>query len=420
MVKREHAQSPESGLQGQFDPPISDQCLSLPQDPHYDPLAKKGNDSDDHLEDGDDKKEEASQAEKYPLWVSSRDEDYSSDDHLINENETTLSIQISPPGVAEERRINRANMWCYWCCFIREDFQLTKFRVKGLLLTIIFYGSLITGWILAINWFMKAEATNSWLPIGLLGSLIGSGVACSYTLRKWDIKHGYVGKYWNAATLGVNMFGFSMIRVVIGDWRTRTELKMCQELINVNCLSSYVNFLTTSYTLAASSSDKLTAFDPANFVWVCWLLSLVSFVTIDTNDYEYRLILVLFELTFILIGICTPFICVVWWPNLGLYGVVFGSIMSVICWWDPNELLYRTTLSIKGFTTCLIALGFSVVQIYIVSYFEFSSDAYALACVGATAAAIIIGAVYIKVGWITVRIMFRVLRPCIRRYQLRN
>jgi len=294
---------------------------------------------------------------------------------------------------------------------------------------------LVIGWILAINWLTIAESTNSWLPLGLLASLIGSGIACSYTLWDWNIKHGYVGKYWNVATLGLDIFGFSMIRVVIGDWRTRTELKMCQELTNVNFMSSYVNFLTTSYTLAASSSDQLTAFDPANFVWICWLLSLVSLVTIDIDvdndeddDEEWdrtyeRLILVLFELTFILIGICTPLICVVWWPNLGLYGVVFGSIflMSVISW-DLDELEHQTALTIIGFTICLIVLGFAVVQIYIVSYLEFSIDAYALACVGATAAAIILGAAYITVGWIAVETMLRMLRDCniFMRNQLRN
>jgi len=347
---------------------------------------------------------------------------------LINEHETKLLIPISPAEVAEERRIDRTNMWCYWCCFIREDFQLTTFRVEGLVLTIIFYGSLVTCWILVIIWLTIAQGTNFWLPLGLLGSLIGSGVACSYTLRDWDKKHGYVGKYWNVATLGLNMFGFSMIRVLIGDWRIRTELKMCWELTNVNLLCSYVFFLTTSYTLAASSSDQLTAFDPANFVWICWCLSLVSLVSIDIEFDNVRtwykcLMHVLFESTFILIGICTPFICVVWWPNLGLYGVVFGSIflMSVISW-DLDELEHQTALTIIGFTICLIVLGFAVVQIYIVSYLEFSIDAYALACVGATAAAIILGAAYITVGWIAVETMLRMLRDCniFMRNQLRN
>lgn len=420
MVKHEHVQLSETALQGQSDPPISDPSLFLPQDAHPDPLPKTIDDSDDRLENGDDKKEEAALGEEYPKYLSSKDQDYASDDQLIHENETILSI---PTGQSEERRRDRSRMLCNWCCFIWDDFRLTKFRAKGLLLTIIYYASLVTGWILAITWLTIADSKNYWLPMGLLGSLVGSGIACSYTLRDWDKKHGHVGMYWNIVTLGVDILGFSMLRVISKEWRTRKELKLCQELSNVNFMSSYANFLTTSYTLAVSSSDQLTAFDPTSFIWVCWAVSLVSLVTIDTEEEEEdeeewdrtyeRIILFLFELTFILIGICTPLICVVWWPNIGLYGVVFGSIFLIsLISWDLDESEHQTTLTTIGFTICLLVIGFAVVQLYIVQNHDFSSDANALATVGAVVAAVILGGAYIAIGWIAVEMTLSMLRNC--------
>jgi len=202
-------------------------------------------------------------------------------------------------------------------------------------------------------------------------------------------------------------------------------MKLCQELSNVNHLSSYVSFAATSYTLAVSSSDQLIAFDPTTLTWLCWgvsLFSLFSFDIVDEDDDEdeerdrnyERMIGFMFELTFIQMGICTPLICVFWWPNAVLYVIVYGTIfMIILIAWNLDTIEHQIPLAFIVTILCSIVLGFSVAQLYIVTHNDFYEDAYVLACVGAGVAAFILGVAYISIGCVAVEIMLHTIRGCL-------
>jgi len=422
MVKYEQPQVTEPEHKGNLELLTRYPFMSLPEDVNPDLRAKFGDNtdnSDDQLEDVDAKLAEPSPAEKYKPWISSKDREYTSDDHLINESETIL---ISPKSEIEEIVRHKPLKLRSYCC-VREDFQPTWPRVKGILLAILFYGNLVTGWMLAITWAKIAVRSNWWLPMCMMGSLVASGLCCSRVVCLWDRWRGSFGWCWTA-TIITDILGLSMIKVLAVEWRTKTKMKACQDLSNISSLSSYMNFLITSFCLAVSSSEDLMAFEPTPLIWVCWLMAFCSLGAIDTVEDEdeededwdrnfERLAGLMLELTFILIGICTPLIYVCWWPNAGLYGIVFGTLFFICAIsWDLDESKHVTPAIIFGITVFLIVLGLASVQLYIATHETFTGDAHTLAAAGGAVAGAILGFAYIYIGCFAVEMVISILRSC--------
>jgi len=415
MVKYEQLKVTGPELNGNLELLKRDYVLSNPTDDHPDP-EKTEDHSDNHEEDVDAKLAGPFQAEKYKSWIPSEDQEYTSDDQLIDESEPKLGFAKSE----NEQRERLRSSSSLRCCCIREDFKFTRFRAKGLFLTIHFYANLVLGWMLAITWARIADRSNWLLPSIMIGSLIASNICCSGLVYLVDRWRGFFGWFW-AATIVADILGFSMLKVLALEWRTHARMKFCQYLSVISCLNSYVIFVITSYCLAVSSSEDLIVFEPAPLVRSCWLISCCSlgvlgmFEDNDEDDQNWNLnfwysVGTMLTTFFLLIGLCTPFIYVCFWPNAGIYGIVFGILLffCAIFWYMdvPNHVIPGTIFRI---TFGLVDLVFASVQMYILLHEQCVYD-IGLAVAGGIVAGWYLVLAYLYIGHFTVEMSINIFR----------
>jgi len=419
-LKHEQLKFTDPGLKGNLELLKRDTVLSIPEDDHPDP-ENTGDDSDNHEEDLDAKLAGPFNAEKYKPWIPWEDQEYTPDDQLISESEPKLGFDKSENEQIERLR-SRTSLRC--CC-VREDFKFTSVRAKGLFLAIHFYANLVLGWMLAITWARIADSSNWLLPSIMMGALIASNICCScivYLSDISDIWRGFFGWFWEA-TIITDILGFSMLKVLALEWRTHGKMKFCQYLSVISSLNSYVIFVITSWCLAVSSSKDLIVFEPAPLVRFCWLISCCSlgalgmFEDDDEDDqnwnrnfwYSVGTMLTSF---FLLIGLCTPFIYVCWWPNVGLYGIVFGILLFIfaIFWYldVPNNAIAATYFRI---TFCLVDLGFAFVQLWILIHEQCTCD-LGLAVAGGIVAGWYLVFAYVFIGHFAVEMSISIFRRC--------
>jgi len=417
MVKYEQLKVTEPGMKGNLELLKRDSVLSIPNDDHPD-QEKTEDHSDNHQEDVDAKLAGPFWAEKYKPWIPSEDQEYTSDDQLINESEPKLGSATSEIEQIERLRSSTSLR----CCCVREDFKFTSFRAKGLLFTIHFYANLVLGWMLAITWARIADRSNWLLPSIIMGSLIASNIFCSGLVYLVDRWRGFFGRFWPAPIV-TDILGFSMLKVLALEWRTHARMKFCQYLSAISALNSYVIFVITSYCLAVASSEDLIAFEPTPLVRFCWLISCCSLGVLgmfedDDEDHQnwnrnfWYSVGTMLTTFFLLIGLCTPFIYVCWWPNAGLYGIVFGILLficAIFYYLDvPN---HRHPATIFRITFGLVDLGFASVQLYILIHEQCTCD-IGLAFAGGIVAGWYLVLAYIFIGHFAMKMSISIFRCC--------
>jgi len=423
MVKYEQPQDTEPGHKCNLELLTRDPVSSLLQDFNPELREKTTDDSDNHQEDVDSKLAGPLQSETYKPWIPPKDPEYTSDDPLINES---APIMIYPKSEIEEIE-RRRPMRSWSSCCVWEDFKFTRFRAKGLFLTIFFYLNLLSGWMLAITWARNADRSNWWFPNFIMGSLILSNVGCARVVSLWDRWRDYFQWCWVVSIL-TDMLGLSMLKVLVVEWRTQTKMPVCQHLSNISSLSSYVIFLITTHCIVVSSYEDLVVFEPSHLVWSCWMISNLSmggcclgFIdTFEDDDGDddiwnrnyWRSMCLILATVLTLIATCTPFMYVCWWPNDGLYGIIFGTLLFICAMgWYLDVSKHMIPAAIFSISLRLIDLGFAIVQLYILLHDNCTCNSE-VAIAGGIVAGVHLVLSYFTIGHLAVEIVISILRRC--------